>query len=733
MPRATPIILNFNGGEVSGLLDSRIDLEIYQRSCRRLENFIPLRQGAITKRPGTYFVKPTKTGSARSWLGRFVFNRTDAYILEFGNQYIRFYTQGGQVQDGASPLEVASPWTTADLTNGDGAFALRWAQEGDILWLFGGNRSPRKLSRQAATSWTLEEFLPEDGPFLEKNKTDTTVSISAATGDDLTITASASIFTANHVGSLFRIWDDNKNKTAPWVTNKSVSTNNLRRSDGKIYRAVAGGTTGADKPTHEEGVGSDGAVEWAFVHAGYGVARITAVASGTSATADVLTEMPAEVVTGVTPTKTWEFGAWSTEAGWPSSAAFYRGRLAVGGGLRRWFSGADDFESFKDRTASEVLDSDGITIRTNGEFVNRSHNLVAAGDLVDLTDGAEGLIKKITDSDPFAPDNVQFTETTAYGSRDIRAVRAHDRVLFVDRTGVVVREIYYSFETDSFKAADLAKYVARVARSAIVDVAWQGSPVDCMWFVLADGRLASLLYDPNEGIASWHYHVLGGGLLAEAVETIPRSDTGGDEVWLQVKKDASTRWVLRMADLWEEGDARDDAFFVDAGLTYDGSAATVISGLDHLDGETVAYLADGAIQVSPANRPTVTDGSITIKRAASTVHVGLPISSYMQPMYFEAGAGEGTAQGRKKGLYELYLRVMETRGLQVGPDEARLKSVDRRDPATVMGTAEALDTGLIKVEGMSRDYPEDATFLLFHDEPVPANVLAAIVKIVTND
>jgi hypothetical protein len=97
MAKSSPAISNFNGGEVGPLLSGRVDFEKYGSSCYKMERFIPTVQGPAKRSPGTRFVLPTKYQDKVSYLKRFEFSFDQAYILEFGDQYVRFYTDRGVV------------------------------------------------------------------------------------------------------------------------------------------------------------------------------------------------------------------------------------------------------------------------------------------------------------------------------------------------------------------------------------------------------------------------------------------------------------------------------------------------------------------------------------------------------------------------------------------------------------------------------------------------------------
>jgi len=128
MAKSTPIQTNFTGGEISPRLHGRVDLAKYGSALERCENFIIFPHGGMTKRPGTRFIASTKVTTAVKLIP-FIFSTTQSYILEFGNLYVRFYRNEGQLYNGASIYEIATPYTTADL---DG---LDFTQSADILYL----------------------------------------------------------------------------------------------------------------------------------------------------------------------------------------------------------------------------------------------------------------------------------------------------------------------------------------------------------------------------------------------------------------------------------------------------------------------------------------------------------------------------------------------------------------------------------------------------------------------
>ena len=340
MPKTAPLQSAFNGGELSPFLAGRSDVAKYAAGCEVMEGWLPLVEGPAITRPGTVYVAETKDSADRSWTMRFEKAADDSYMIEVGDQYLRFYTNHGQVQvSGVSAwvtttaytvgdlvsnggtnyycrtahtsgtfatdlaaskwyaltgtiFEIPAPWSVADLTDSGGAFALRYVQTGDVVYIVHPDYAPRKLSRYSGTRWTLEEATFSPPPFATENDTATTVYASASTGT-VTLTASSSIFTSDKVGQYIKLTEKDVRDVEQWEAAKSITAGDLRRSDGKNYEALNSATTGSVKPTHSRGAAfdGDGGVQWQYNDAGSGYAKITAV-GGTTATATVVSQIP---------------------------------------------------------------------------------------------------------------------------------------------------------------------------------------------------------------------------------------------------------------------------------------------------------------------------------------------------------------------------------------------------------------------------------------------------------
>lgn len=355
MGKASPAIAAFNAGEFSPQMEGRVDQEKYQIAAHVEQNFIPLKQGPAMFRPGTVFVQPVKNSANRTWLVRFEFSQTQAYVIEFGDLYCRFFTNHGnllyttsnynagtQYNPGdlvlnpfpignaylctaatlgnappnaafwypipSATYEIPSPYAGADLTDALGEFALQVWQSGDVLYLAGGSAGagypPYTLTRyaNAPPKWLFAQYAPTDGPFADAvplvANASVALTVSAVQGIGITIKAwGGGIFASTDVGRLIRIESATFNST-PWANGVAVVAGAIVVNNGNNYQAMNSATTGPSPPVHTQGAVLDGAagVLWLYTDSGYGIAKITAFVNIQQVTATVLTRFPANLV-----------------------------------------------------------------------------------------------------------------------------------------------------------------------------------------------------------------------------------------------------------------------------------------------------------------------------------------------------------------------------------------------------------------------------------------------------
>jgi hypothetical protein len=758
MPKASPLRSSFNAGELSPLMGGRTDVAKYNNGCSILDNFIPSVQGPAVRRAGTRYVSEIKTSANRTWLAKFEFNTTQAYVLEFGNQYIRFYTNHGQVLSGGSPYEITSPYAVADLTDSaDGTFTLSMVQSGDVIYIAHPSYPLQKLSRLGNTNWTIAAAPLTNGPFKTQNITRSqTIQASATTGT-ITLTASGHTpFTASMVGTFVYLEPADLSAIKPWTAGQEYSTNPVntyRRSDGKTYICTTNGTpssgkvwrTGPDKPIHTYGTQADGdyqgisgttcerqGLDWQFVDSGYGYAKITAYTDSTHVTAVVQgnNPLPSGVVSAAT--FRWAFGSFSAVEGYPSKVCFFRERLTLAKGQQLFFSVAGDFENFASKDDSGQIVADrAIQVTISSDQVNQVQWLAPTQALLIGTSGAEFACSENTSNEAFAPGNVKIEKQTAEGSRSVIPVSVGYSTLFVQRSGRKLKEAAYSFQQNGYITNDLTVLAEHITSSGLVQTTWHKEPYVAMWAARGDGKLLGFTFNKEQDVLGWHGHTIGGNGIVESVCVIPGPNRDRDELWLIVKRTingSTKRYVEYLEREYQTGDLQSSCFYVDSGATYSGAPATTISGLSYLEGQTVQVLADGAAHPDRV----VTSGVITLQIPASVVQVGLGCPATLKTTRIEAGAGDGTAQGKMKRINKVVIRFYNTLGAKAGPDTSTLDNIEFRTGSNLMDQAPPLFTG-DKLMEWPGGYDFDGYVTVKQDQPLPMTVVAIMPQLHTFD
>ncbi len=216
--------------------------------------------------------------------------------------------------------------------------------------------------------------------------------------------------------------------------------------------------------------------------------------------------------------------------------------------------------------------------------------------------------------------------------------------------------------------------------------------------------------------------------LVESVATIP--GVNEDQVWVVVQRtiNGATKRYIEYMSGWEFGTDIEDSFFVDSGLTYTGSSATTLSGLNHLETENVSVLTNGASH----NPKVVSSGGISLDVATTKAHVGLPFASTLQTMRLEAGATDGTAQGKVKRIDESTVRLFRTVNAMVGGDLTTLDRISFRSAADSMDVAVPLFTGDKSIE-MPTGFDQDGFVVVQQDLPLPMTLISVIARAQTFD
>jgi hypothetical protein len=742
--RASPILTSFNGGELSQRMMGRVDQALYQVSVAEMLNFVPTIEGPAMKRSGFRYIRAAAETAA--WLSPFIFSETQTYVLEWSDLTLRFYTNGGRIESAGVPYEVSVPFTAIE------APAVSTQQSYDRLYVAHANHPPGSLLRTDAAIFSHADLEFKNGPFATRNSDETiTVGVTSTGPTTATIDMNgAFLFKPEHVGGFIMVEAVDFTDIKAWEPQARVdgspaqlSVGDLRCSDGKVYQctAIAGVRTGSIQPTHTRGEAWDGSgqsilgydtqtagVKWKYLYDRIGVGLITAWTD--VAHVDVTVVRPF-AASGSTSYR-WSLPAWNAVDGWPSHVLLAFERLIFFTGFWMYASvvgdyggGTVDMAPFSDAglIAPDQAFSLRLAISNPILWVRYDRDVI----LVGTADGVYA-VRKINPSQIFSSDNVECVKQFHKGVSAVLPVQTGTSTIFVQAGGRKLREAAYDLQSDRYPAINLNVWQRHILKSGAVQLAFQGEPDELLTAVRADGELAFHPHVPEQEIRGFARLAHGAGPILSA--TAISDGAGHDQLWALVKGVYGILSVECQDPSWEEGEsALADAFYVDSGATYSGAATTTVTGLDHLDGQRVAVLADGIV----IDGLTVSGASITLPAAASTVQVGVPFTARLTSLRpeFRDGAGN-TLQARRKRLVKLFLRVLDTLGVKVDAGAGHVDGLIDRPASASMDAPLPLYTGDTE-RPVGGSWGRDGQVTIISEDPLPCMVVAGMPQFEVGD
>lgn len=533
---------NFTNGEISPGAEGRFDISKYANSVKTLENWLLKQLGGAIYRPGTRYIAQTKTQTERSRLLKFLYSTEQNYVIEAGDEYFRYYTDGGRLESGGNPVELTTPFEIENIRK------IRYTQNADTQYITTGVYEVQKHTRTSATSFSITAASFKRGPFLDTNITSTTITPSSATGST-TLTASSAIFQSDHVGSLWRV------------------------NEGVVLITSFISTTEVDGTVQEEPDGTAGNL------------------GGTSATDD-WAEGAWSAVRGYPKHCVFHGGRL-----WFANTDYQVGGL--------WGSVPFEYENFNvgegddDDAITRELAAGGSGVPDIRWLSSGPKNLqvgTSAGPFT-ISSGSTGVA--------ITPQNVTSNQDNEFGSADIQAKRMFNFVYYPQNNLKRMLESGYFFDVDQNDAVDatlLADHILEpvfdgtkiylrgdYSAGGVYDMDSQQSPNNRLWVIRDDGQIAVLTRNPRQEINGWS-RILAG----KTVSCDGKSGTGQFESIAILPKEGSPDVQYVIVNRLINGEfKRFVEFFTEEDFKYDWDAIRLDSSLTYdspIDIEDIVYL-----------------------------------------------------------------------------------------------------------------------------------------------
>lgn len=412
----------------------------------------------------------------------------------------------------------------------------------------------------------------------------------------------------------------------------------------------------------------------------------------------------------------WKAGNWPSRVNLHQQRTWWSG--CPNNPQKLWFSASGNFLNMGGEAKE---DSSGAGFSLDSDQVNQIRGLMAARSLVVLTSGGEWTLSGAKNG-AVTPTDVQAVRHSNVGcAAYVPPMLIGAAVLFVSRDRKKLREFIYDLQQDGFVPVEASLLSEHLLRPQIKQLAWQQDPDSIVWCVLDDGTLAAMTYLRDQQVYAWHRHTTQGKVLSVCAN----GAEDYTELWLAVERDGKI-FMEEMASPWQ-GDSLNDVncFYVDCGMSYEGAPTQEVTGLGHLEGQTVQVLADGGVQ----KEKQVTGGKITLDAAASKVVVGLGYTYRVTPLQPEGGHPQGTGQGVIKRMVKAIIRVYRSVGMRyvIGDDKERpvfLRSVNN---ALVKPVDPVTDD--IPLDSSSTGWQNNPKVTILGRDPLPFSLLALIREI----
>ena len=807
----------FSGGEISPEMFGRIADNKFQQGAATMRNFIAKPQGPAQNRPGFAYVNAVKNSAKATRLLSFTFNTVQTMVIEMGDQYFRFHTQGQTLlySDG-SAWSNSTNYTVGDIAKHSGTnyyaktahsnsqppngtnwyalpanytyeiphpyleaelFDVHYVQSADVMTLVHPNHAPRELRRLGATKWELKVI-----DFGTPLAAPTGVSVSAYIPSS-TSTNADTYQDHNYVVTAVKasLVDESNQSSTATVSNNIFVTG---AKNTISWNAVSGA---ARYRVYKDQGGIFGYI-------------------GETTTTSIIDDNIGPDFSQTPPIHENDFVGSNN---YPGAVSYFEQRRVFAGTnnapQNMWMtkSGTESNMSF----GLPIRDDDRIEFRVAAREANTIRHIIPLTQMLLLTGSAEWRVTSVN-SDAITPTSISVKPQSYVGADNSQPVIVNNSLVYAAARGGHIRELGYNWQANGFVTGDLSLRAPHLFDNfTIKDMALSKAPIPIVWAVSSNGKLLGLTYVPEQALGAWHQHDTDG-----TFESVACVSEGNDDVtYCVIKRTVDgdvVRYIERMGTRLFA--TQRDNFFVDSGATYNGTntngsqtvtisggtnytkgenltvtanynlfnappsvadkddaivlvdgtdlyrltilstssqtvatakidkdlpvslrntgittyevARNVISGISWLEGKTVNILADGAVHP----QKTVSSGAVTLDRAASVVHVGLPYNSDLNtlPMALQV---EAVGQGRVKNLNHVWLRVLESSGIFAGPSADQLVEAKQRTTEPY-GSPPNLKTQDIKIM-LTPQWQDNGQLFVRQTDPLPLTVVALTLEV----
>lgn len=704
---------NFTSGELAQRIYPRIDLVQWKNGAKTMLNALPTVHGGFIGRPGTGFVCRAKFGNKVTRLIPFEFSVDQTYVIELGDLYMRFITQGGRLEETAKNVEA--------ITNAGSLIQVTSTAHG---YSNGNFIALRNIlgTVEANGDWQIQDVTTDT--FVLTGSTYINTYVSGGTARKIIEIVSPygeldleEVQYAPDSDLLYFVHPDYPPQVLTRTSATTFTITDLELIDGpfndlnldETHTMTPSATTGNITVTSNVAYFTS-AMVGQLLRIGSPVSGVQGYVEITSFTSNLVVNATVrKTLSGIAATVQWALGAFGEATKYPHTVSWFDQRLVFGGTDTQpqtvWMSATTRVLDFAVGTTA----SDAVTFTIRTEDVNQIEGLASSTDLIVFTSAGE---HKVTggDNQAIAPSNIVVRQQTAYGSSNVRPVKIGELVAHVQRGGQRIRTVSFSFDKDRYISNDLTLLAYHLFNtSRVQDMSFQLQPDPIIWFVMSNGSLRSCTLLPEQNVAGFAQHSFLNGAVERCV-SLPQALSTDDETYLLIRRTINGAQV-KYIEVFNTAYTTDSTI---AGVF--SPAVSTVQHLTHLEGQSVKVIGDDAVY----NDKPVFKGSITFESGevgASNIEVGLGFVPTVTLLSPEWELPDGPTFGRIKHFNKVLVYTTDTVTLALNGDEA-----EARAPEDFMDTAiPALSTQVFQFTTLGNS--TQAHLTITQPSPIPISVV----------
>lgn len=706
---------NFTSGELSPHIWMRTDLSQFRNGAKAVENMLPIIEGGIKKRGGTKLLRVEQDAIR---IIPFIVSHSKNYLIVLRPNLMNILDS-----EGTLIRTFSTPYTKEQIPD------INFCQSRYNLWLVHSNH-PISWIRcsEDFSNWAYDRFTYSVPP-LEETATPTLTLKSSEMNVGKTTTLTASIYAAHTANKQYIVGDICYLFGANWTMkyyrclvdhmNQVPKDEYATTTDPETGDIIYTETVYWQKITPEEAVAFNSSIVGKYIFINSGVIRVDRFISGIQVTGEILVKLSANVE-AIARSWTIKEPIFNETYGYPRAITYFQQRLVLAGSKKYpnyiWLSRTGDESNFLTTTQ----DGDSFTVAASSEQLSNVLHLSQSRGIVVFCGGSELTINA---QNSLSPTNANILEHTAYGTvQTIKPIKVGSELLFVQRGAERVRTLVYDYTTDGLVSNELSVLASHIGEEGggFKEFSYQQEPDSVIWFVMNNGKLATLTLDREQSVISWARHDIGGKVIS--IASLP-STTGADKVYFLVNRDG----IVQIEQL-QENLLLDTA--VELAVTHTEEGCAVTHSLIGILGDNVsAYYKDStytyAIPILQREGNTI---HIECDAEVQTIYIGRKFTAKVSLLPPDISQAPTTSNPALFKVDHLNLYMYKTINPKVNGEIVELKDIDDdslEKPKPFTGQRR------ISLDGWNTY--DNFKLEITQDEPLPFHITAAVLELNMND